>query len=209
MGVGDSKEDVSPSNQDAEVRTVVDEQLKKLQFSYEILLYENGFLRRENKEIMNKLAVQQKKSEELPQKAPMHDFLEIANGSDESMEGLKRKCKYFIEVINSSQSNMNLLTNQLHHVLRTKYIECETLRKTIQKLRIKNELLLRELESINTSRKSNEMEGVEEHTQRLIQVFSSCNSSKITSKPSERNWDTDGCCLIPLTSPSSVTLKET
>lgn len=210
-----SSEDASALKTD-DLKNDTEEQLKKLNFSYDILKYENRFFRRENKEMINKLKFLQQQTpnnEELFQTSDVNnfsidDFVEIENGSHENVEALKTKCKYLSEVVNRSKFNMNLLTKQLHYILRTKFVECEKLRETIHGLKVKNELLSRELNRINAFRSSDEM-GVEVQTRRrLIQVFSSCNSSKIST--SEGIWDAEGCCLIPLRckSPSNVTIKE-
>lgn len=179
----------------------LEEQIKRLKISYDILRYENDFLRRE-------LHEKTKNIEELKDKIPSQiptevDYIEIENGMNEDIEALKQRCTYLTKILNQYKSNSNLLKNQLHYILRTKYLECENMRAQMHELKVKNELLTRELEKAHFQ--SLHEIGVQ---QRLIQVFSSCNSSKISA--SERIWDSDGCCYIPLKckSPSNVTVKE-
>lgn len=157
--------------------------LTDLQLTIETLKYENISLKREvdtRKRETKKL--QQLLSKINPVTSTRNykkvDFSD--SGSIDTVEGLRERLKVMEEALWQQTTAMEFMKQNLHEVIKKKYVECETQKQTIDKLKQCLILLHTRLQS---SQKTNERPTSQER--RLIEVMDTCNSSKIFLESNE------------------------
>lgn len=221
MGIEYSKAPDTSNKGDTNDSLNVSNKYMALELSIDILRYENETLRRELSEKSNEVSKLRKKLKEHGRSKTnslhnIRDFIDLEIET-ENIDTLRKKCEFLQEVVNYQNKNMELVQDNLHNIIRNKYIECEELRQQVNTLKSKLELLTRIVQRMRLGTLT------ENHkARRIIEVLGTCNSSNISmplaissSGPREwpvREWDADGCVRIPLkdsTTFSDMTLKET